>query len=58
VDPDVLEDAENGDLPRLVHEGVVGDDGEVDVHGVELSGFRVQLSAIGCQLSVVSETLG
>jgi hypothetical protein len=30
-DPDVLEDAEHAELALLVDEGVVGEDGEVDL---------------------------
>src|SRR5881396_402389 len=31
--PDVLEDPQDGELAGLVHQGVVGDDGEVEMHG-------------------------
>src|SRR4029077_12628866 len=30
--PDMLEDAQHRDFPGLVHQGIVGDDREVDVH--------------------------
>jgi hypothetical protein len=30
--PDVMEDPENGELPILIDEGVVADDGEIDLH--------------------------
>src|SRR3989442_8604658 len=41
LDPDVLEDAEHGELARLIDERVVRDDGEVEVHA------RPQTSDIG-----------
>jgi hypothetical protein len=34
--PDVLKDAENRDLPGLIDERVVRDDGEVEVQGLFL----------------------
>ena len=41
--PDVLEHAQDGNLPGLVDEGVIGDDGEIEVHGA-LSVIRYPFS--------------
>jgi hypothetical protein len=42
--PDVLENPQNGDLPGLVDEGVIRDDGKVEMHG-------------SCQASALSDQL-
>src|SRR5690349_5080608 len=53
--PDVLEDAEYGELARLIHERVVGDHGEVEVHATSARTGSTRGSAptraSGCRLN-------
>ncbi len=54
--PDVLEDAEDRHLPRLIDQRVIGDDGEVEVHYFLLTGTKTFVLSHVNVITVVAAT--